>query len=110
MKNNINYDHFSALDIRIATVIAAELIDGADKLLKITLDVGPEIGQRTIAAGIKPWYSPEELVGKQVQYLTNLEPRKIRGVVSQGMLMAAGGDEAILLYPDKEVEPGTVVR
>ncbi len=109
MKPSISYEDFVKLDLRIAKIVAAEPIEGADKLLKLTLDVG-ELGERTIAAGIKPWYSPEELVGKLVPYLANLEPRQLRGVTSQGMLLAAGLDEAILLLPDKEATPGTPLR
>jgi len=68
-----------------------------------------DMGERTVAAGIKAWYDPEELVGKTVTYLANLEPRKLRGVVSQGMLLAAG-ENAALLSPEKPVAPGAVVR
>jgi methionyl-tRNA synthetase len=106
----INYEDFSKLDIRIATVISAEAVEGADKLLKITLDVGDEIGERTIAAGIKAWYSPEDLVGQQIVYLANLAPRELRGVVSQGMLLAAGDTTAILIQPTKSVDSGTKIR
>jgi methionyl-tRNA synthetase len=108
-KPEIQYDDFMKLDLRVAKVIAVEEIDGADKLLKVTLDVG-ELGKRTVAAGIKEWYSAEELVGKTVTYLANLAPRKLRGVVSQGMMIAAGDDTAILLTPESEAKPGTVVR
>lgn len=108
MKDLITYDDFSKLDIRIAKVLNAEPIEGADKLLKLTLDAG-ELGERTVASGIKQWYSPEDLVGKTVVYLANLQPRMLRGVESQGMIIAAGGDEAILLTPEKEVTPGTVI-
>lgn len=108
-KPSISYDDFVKLDIRVATVLACEPIEGADKLLKVTLNVG-ELGERTVAAGIKQWYQPEELVGKTVIYLANLEPRVLRGVTSQGMLLAAGGDEAVLLLPEKTVAPGVVVR
>ncbi len=109
MKPTISYEDFAKLDLRLAKITAAEPIEGADKLLKITLDVG-ELGERTIAAGIKPWYTPEQLVGLTVPYLANLEPRELRGVVSQGMLVAAGTDDAILLLPDKEAKPGTPLR
>ncbi|MBP7740645.1 methionine--tRNA ligase subunit beta [Candidatus Woesebacteria bacterium] len=110
MKDEIQYEDFVKLDLRVAKIIAAEEIEGADKLLKITLDVGPEIGERTIAAGIKAWYSPEDLIGKTVVYLANLAPRTLRGVVSQGMLIAAGSQTASLLQPDKELMLGEVVR
>ncbi|GIK84330.1 MAG: hypothetical protein BroJett025_09520 [Patescibacteria group bacterium] len=107
--NVIQYDDFAKLDLRIAKVLAAEAIEGADKLLKLTLDVG-ELGQRTVASGIKQWYAPEELVGKTVVYLANLAPRNLRGVESQGMIIAAGAETAILLTPEAECEAGTVVR
>lgn len=108
MKDAISYDDFVKLDIRMAKITHAEPIEGADKLLKLTLDVG-ELGERTVASGIKEWYSPEQLVGKTVVYLANLEPRILRGVESQGMIIAAGGDEAVLLLPEKDIAPGSVV-
>ncbi len=109
MKDNIAYDDFAKLDIRIAKIVKAEEVEGADKLLKLTLDVG-DLGERTVAAGIKAWYKPEDLEGKLVPYLANLEPRMLRGVESQGMLVAAGSEEAVLLHPDKDLEPGEIVR
>ena len=110
MKSEITYVDFAKLDLRVAKIITAEEIEGADKLLKITLDVGEEIGERTVAAGIKEWYSTEDLVGKTVVYLANLEPRKLRGVVSQGMIVAAGSETVALLKPESEVKVGEVVR
>lgn len=95
-KEPISYAEFSRLDIRTAQVTAAEAVEGADRLLKITLDVG-ELGERVVVSGIREWYSPEQLVGQSVVYLANLEPRTIRGVESQGMLLAAGETEATLL-------------
>ena len=109
MKSNITYSDFSKLDLRIAKVVKAETVEGADKLLKITLNVG-ELGERTIAAGIREWYQPEELIGKLIIYLANLEPKVIRGIESQGMLVAAGRNEAVILNPDKEVEPGEIIK
>lgn len=110
----IQFEDFIKLDIRIARIIKVEEVEGADKLLKLTLDVGdPEdggLGERVIASGIKEWYTSDNLIGKLIPYLANLEPREIRGVLSQGMLLAAGGDTAILLHPDKEVSPGTKIR
>jgi methionine--tRNA ligase beta chain len=108
MKDLITYDDFAKLDIRTAKVLHAEPIEGADKLLKLTLDVG-ELGEKTVASGIKQWYSPEDLIGKTVVYLANLQPRMLRGVESQGMIIAAGGDEAVLLVPEKPAAPGIVV-
>ncbi len=102
----ITYEQFAALDMRIATVIAVDEVAEADKLYKITLNVG-ELGERVIASGIKPWYSPQQLVGKQVIYLANLAPKTLRGIESQGMLIAANDDKAVLLHPDVEVAPGS---
>lgn len=108
MKESITYDDFSKLDIRVAKVLHAEPIEGADKLLKLTLDAG-DLGERIVASGIKQWYSPEDLIGKTVVYLANLQPRMLRGVESQGMIIAAGGDEAVLLVPEKAVAAGSEV-
>jgi methionyl-tRNA synthetase len=108
-KPSIQYDDFAKLDIRVVTIIEATEIEGADKLLKLVLDAG-ELGSRTVASGIKPWYKPEDLVGKQILYLANLEPRMLRGVESQGMIIAAGGVDAVLVQPDKQIENGSIVR
>ena len=98
----------------MATVKEASLIEGADRLLRLVLDVGDPaeggLGERIVASGIRQWYIPEDLIGKQVVYLANLKPRMLRGVESQGMILAGGKTEAILLHPDKEVAPGTVVH
>jgi methionyl-tRNA synthetase len=106
---DIAYDDFQKLDLRVAKVTAAERVPKADKLLKLTLDVGGD--PRTVVSGIAPAYTPEEMVGKTVVYLANLAPRKIRGVLSQGMILAAGGDEVLALSGvDRDVPPGTPVR
>jgi methionyl-tRNA synthetase len=90
-KPAISYDDFAKMDIRSAKIIAAEAVPKADKLLKLTLDVNGT--QRTVVSGIAKHYTPEELPGKHVVILSNLEPRKIRGIQSEGMiLMAEGGD------------------
>ena len=105
----INFDDFQKLDIRIGTVLEAEKVEGADKLLKLKVDLGPE--QRTIVAGIAETYKPQSLIGKQLPILTNLEPRIIRGIESQGMILAAVIDEkAVILKPAKKVPSGAKVR
>ena len=107
--SDIAYDDFQKLDLRVAKVTAAERVPKADKLLKLTLDVGGD--PRTVVSGIAPAYAPEQMVGKTVVYLANLAPRKIRGVLSQGMILAAGGDEVLALSGvDRDVPPGTPVR
>ena len=112
MKPQITYEDFEKLDLRTATIKKAEEIPEADKLLKLTLDVG-ELGEKTICAGIKQHYNKEELEGKQIILLANLEPRKMRGIESQGMLLAASTQdhsEVFLLKPDKEINSGSSVN
>jgi methionyl-tRNA synthetase len=105
----IAIDDFARIELRAAKVVAAERIPKADKLLKLTLDIGTE--QRTVVSGIAPTYAPEHLVGKTVIYLANLKPAKLRGVVSQGMILAAGDAEVLGLSAlDREVPPGTIIR
>lgn len=89
----INYEDFAKLDLRVAQIIQVEEIIDADKLYKIHLDVGEEIGKRIVCAGIKKYYSKEELIGLKVVYLSNLKSRKLKGVESQGMLFAAFTDD-----------------
>ncbi len=105
----ISYDYFSKLQIRIAEILAAERVEGANKLLKLQVSLGDE--QRQIVAGIAQYYEPESLVGRKIVLLANLEPAKIRGVESNGMLLAADVDgRAIILQPDSDVPAGSKVR
>lgn len=109
-KPEIQYDDFAKLDIRIGTVVAAEPIEGADKLIKCTVDLG-QLGERTIVSGIKEWKSPEELVGKKLPYLVNLAPRMLRGVESQGMLLAASDERGVvLLLPERDITAGSKLK
>jgi methionyl-tRNA synthetase len=109
MQDTITIDDFKRLQIRIATVTAAEPVPKSTKLLKLTLDVGGET--RTIVAGIAEDYTPDQLVGKQIPVLVNLQPALIRGIVSEGMMLAADVDgRAVLLHPDREVPSGSIVR
>lgn len=106
----IQYDDFARLDIRIGTVVAAEPVPETDKLIKCTIDFG-ELGQRTIVSGIAEWKKPEELVGKQFPYIVNLAPRMLRGVESQGMLLAASDDSGVaLIAPERTVPSGTKLK
>ncbi|MCK4305790.1 MAG: methionine--tRNA ligase subunit beta [Candidatus Eisenbacteria sp.] len=105
-KPEVSFDVFTALDIRTAKVLSAEKHPNADKLLVLRIDVG-ELGQRQIVAGIAPHYDPGELVGKTIAIVANLKPVRLRGVESQGMLMAASGeDRVVLLTMMTEVPPG----
>ena len=109
-KEIIQYDDFAKLEIRIGTVVAAEMVPDTDKLIKCTIDFG-ERGIRTIVSGIALWKKPEELVGKQLPYIVNLAPKMLRGVESQGMLLA-GTDEGVLvlLHPERPITPGTLIK
>ncbi len=110
MPEHISYDDFAKLDIRVGTVLAAELVPETDKLIKCTIDFG-EMGQRTIVSGIAEWKRPEELVGRQLPYIVNLAPRVLRGVESQGMLLAASDEIGVaLIAPERPVPPGTKLR
>ena len=107
--NAIEYDDFAKLDLRIARIVNAEAVEGADKLLKLTLDIGD--AQRTVLAGIKAAYAPEDIIGKLTVMVANLAPRKMRFGISEGMVLAAGsGDKEIfLLEPHPGAEPGMQV-
>jgi methionine--tRNA ligase beta chain len=105
----VTFDDFMKLDIRIGTVTAADKVGGADKLIRLELELGGE--HRQVVAGMAPTYTPEDFIGKQVPILVNLEPRKLRGIESQGMILAVDVDgKPVLLLPDNEVPPGSVVR
>jgi len=104
----ISIDDFLKIDLRIATIKLAEPVEGADKLLRITLDDGT--GERTVLAGIKSAYEPADLTGKQVVIVANLKPRKMRFGTSEGMILAAGEKDIFLISPDDGAEPGMKVR
>jgi methionyl-tRNA synthetase len=106
----ISIDEFSKIDLRIARVVNAEAVDGADKLLQLTLDVGD--GKRNVFAGIKAAYEPAALVGRHVVVVANLAPRKMRFGTSEGMVLAAGpgGKDIFLLSPDSGAAPGMRVK
>lgn len=106
--NTITIDQFRESEIRIGKVISAVKVEGADRLLKLEVDFGEF--KRKIASGIAQWYAPEDLIGKKLPFIVNLEPRTFRGVESQGMLMAIEGSEKpILLAPSEDVPEGSIV-
>lgn len=108
----IPFDKFAACDIRVAEVIGVEDVPAARKpMWKLRLDVG-ELGTRYIVAGIKPWYTKEELLGRLIVIVANLEPRKIAGEMSQGMLLAAeeGEENVVLLSLDRKIRPGAKIH
>ena len=105
----ISFEEFQKLDLRAGRILAAELVPKANKLVKLTVDLGQE--QRTVVAGIAESYSPETLVGKSVILVANLAPRSLRGIESQGMVLAAEDNGHIVLASfDVTVSPGAKVR
>jgi len=106
---NINFEEFQKIDLRVGKIIEAEKIEGTDKLLKLKVDLGEE--KRQLVAGIAKFYQPEDLIGKEIVVVANLEPKILRGIESQGMLLAADVEgKPVLLKPDQEVPPGTKIR
>lgn len=106
---NITFDHFKTMDLRVGQIKSCEDIEGADKIYKITIDMGEE---RTVVAGIKLFYTKEELIGKKIVVVTNLEPRTLRGVTSHGMLLAASTEDKsslTLITVDKDIPNGSKV-
>jgi methionyl-tRNA synthetase len=108
---NISYDDFAKLEIKIGTITSVEVVEGADRLLKLTVDVAEE-ELRQIVSGIREYFEDiDSLVGKQCPFLTNLEPRTIRGLESQGMILAGGIDDTFtLLHPGNKVPAGTKIN
>ena len=112
MENIVEFKDWEKLDLRVAKILEVEDIEGADKLYKFTVDIGEE-NPRTICAGIKEYYSKEELVGKKIILFVNLAPRKLRGIESQGMVLASVSDDekqVKLIKSDEDVEVGSRVR
>ncbi len=101
-------DEFHVIEMQIGTIKTAEYIEGADKLLKLSVDFGGTEPVQ-ILSGIREFYQPEDLIGRQCPFVTNLEPRTLRGLTSYGMILAAGPATGgiVLLHPNSEVPPGT---
>ncbi len=111
MTEIISHEDFEKLDLKVGEIIEVEDIEGADKLYKLTIDIGEET--RTVCAGIKKYYSRDELKGKKIILLANLAPRKLKGIESQGMILAAVNkeeSEVVLLSPESDIEVGSKVR
>ncbi|MDB5189142.1 MAG: methionyl-tRNA synthetase, methionyl-tRNA synthetase [Parcubacteria group bacterium] len=108
-KEQINIDEFGKIEVKVGTVVSAERVPETDKLLRLMVDLGEESGPRQIVSGIAAYVTePEELVGRQLAFVTNLAPRTLRGLESNGMLFAVGdGDSFAFLTPDRVVPPGT---
>jgi len=114
ISDEITFDDFAKLDFRIAKIVKAEHVEGADKLLQLTLDLGEPTGgiQKNVFAGIKSAYTPEELEGRLTVVVANLAPRKMKLGMSEGMVLAAGpgGKDIFLLQPDSGSKPGMRVK
>jgi methionyl-tRNA synthetase len=105
----VSFDEFQKLDLRVGRIVSAEPVPKANKLLKLTVDLGQE--QRTVVAGIAQSYSPEALAGKSIIVVANLAPRTLRGIESQGMVLAAESDGQIILAGfDGPATPGSKVK
>ena len=110
MKDLVEFDDFMKMDIRTGKIVEAEAIPKTDKLLQLRVDTG--LDQRTIVSGIAEYFKPEDIIGKEISVLMNLAPRKIRGVVSQGMVLMAENDEGVLSFvvPEEKFDPGSEIR
>jgi methionine--tRNA ligase beta chain len=111
----VSFEDFKKLEIRIGRIVKAQVVEGSEKLLKLEVDFDPSTGsgssKRQIISGIAKFYEPSDLIGKQCPFIVNLEPRKIMGLESQGMILAVGvDDKAVLIHPDKEVPEGSEIR
>ena len=105
----VSFEDFKKLDIRIGKIISAEKVKDADKLIKLEIDFGNE--KRQIIAGIAQYYEPENLIGKEVPVIVNLEPKKFKGLESQGMVLAADNEGMpVLLHPETDVPAGSIVK
>lgn len=105
----VEFNEWAVIDLRVAQIKKIEDIPGADKLYKLTVDVGKELGKRIICAGIKQYYSKEELEDKKIIVFVNLKPRLMKGIESQGMLLAAVSEDhsqVVLISPEKDIENG----
>jgi len=105
----ITFDDFKKVELKIARITEAEEVAGAEKLLKLQIDLGSE--KRQIVAGIKKSYQAKDLIGREIVVVVNLEPRMVMGIESNGMLLAASDDTGpVLLKPDKDVPPGSGIK
>lgn len=108
-KSQITIDDFCKVELRVGKVLECEKVEKADKLLKMSIQIGEEV--RTIVSGIAMYYEPKEMVGKSVVVVANLKPAKLRGIVSEGMILCASvGEELAIVSPEKLIASGAEVR
>ena len=109
----VDFSDWEKIDLRVGKILKVEDIEGADKLYKLQVDLGKELGKRTLCAGIKKYYSKEELKGKKIVVFANLKPRMLRGIESQGMLLAASDkddEKVVLISPEDDIEVGSKIH
>jgi len=109
----INFNEWKKLDLRVGRILKVEDIEGADKLYKLEINVGDKIGKRIVCAGIKKFYEKKELKGKKCILFVNLAPRMMKGIESQGMILASVSEDESkirLIQPEKDVEVGSKIR
>jgi methionine--tRNA ligase beta chain len=105
----ITFEDFQKFELKVGKILKAENVEGSEKLLKLEVDLGKE--KRQIVAGIAKFYRADDIIGREIIVLANLEPRKLMGIESRGMLLAADADgRPVMLKPDEEVPPGTKIR
>ncbi len=113
MEGIIQFSDWEKIDLRVGKIAKVEDIEGADKLYKLTVDLGKQLGKRIVCAGLKKHYSKDELKSKKIILFVNLAPRKLKGIESQGMVLAAVSEDeskVILLCPEKDIEVGAKIR
>lgn len=106
----INFEDFKKVEIRIGKIVEAVKMEDSNKLLKLVVDFGAELGKRQILAGVGKFYTPEQMINKQCPFVFNLETKMMGTTESQGMILCADSGAPVLLHPDKEVTPGSVVK
>jgi len=110
MSEEVSFAEFKKLDLRVGRVLSVEGVAGLDKIYKLAVDIG-EDNPRTILAGVKEFIKPQDLEGKNIVVIVNLEPKEVRGVLSEGMLLAAEVDgKPTIIVPEEAVEPGTPIH
>lgn len=111
MKTIIDYGDFEKLDIRVGRVVSATEPEWSRKLIRYEVDLGSEIGKRVLFSGIRKWYSPEDLVNKNIPVVINLDPKKMGEEVSQGMAIMTDTDNgAVMIFLSEDLKPGSVIR
>lgn len=109
MKPIITFEDFAKLDLRVGKIVECERKEGSEKLLRLKVNFGDE-GDKTILSGIQQWYTPEDLLNKSFIFVINLEPRKMMGEFSEGMILAADGEKPLPLTTEQEATPGSSIR